>query len=110
MERQVGLGALDALCITLAYIGMALGPRYIDATAVALVYEIEVVLAPLLIFAAFDEEPSTWTLAGGALLLIVLTLHEVARIRHVDPPLGRQSLEFDANLASHKTSTVLQSL
>ena len=46
----------------------------------------EVVLAPIWVWAAFDEVPSAYTLAGGAIVLGAICIEAVLRVRHVDRP------------------------
>jgi hypothetical protein len=52
------------------------GPRLITGAEVGLCALLEVVLGPLMVFLAYDEVPSKWTLIGGSLLLCVLAAHE----------------------------------
>ena len=41
---------------------------------------LEVVCAPLLVFLAFGEQPSVYVIAGGALLIATLAMHELAAV------------------------------
>ena len=60
---------------------LVLAPKYISSAEVALVLLLETVLSPLWTYIGVGEEPTVWTLAGGGLLVAVLTLHEVAAMR-----------------------------
>ena len=44
---------------------------------------LETLLGPFWVFLRFGDVPSSWTLAGGAVLLTALFAHEVAAIREV---------------------------
>ena len=46
----------------------------------------EVVLAPIWVWAAFDEVPSAYTLAGGAIVLGAICIEAMLRVRHVERP------------------------
>jgi len=51
---------------------LALGPRYIPSAEVALLILLESVLSPLLVWLAIGEEPGSWALIGGAIVISVL--------------------------------------
>lgn len=60
---------------------LALGPRYISASEVSLLFLLEAVLAPLLVWAVIGENPGSWALAGGAVVigaLLVSNLYALA--------------------------------
>ena len=58
--------------------------RYPSVTPqVALIMMLETLLGPFWVFLRFGDVPSSWTLAGGAVLLTALFAHEVAAIREV---------------------------
>jgi len=61
---QIGLG-LGLLTI---------GARLIPAAEVALITLLEVVLAPLWVWLAYDEQPGAATLAGGAIVLLAVAV------------------------------------
>ena len=60
---------------------MCIAPRYISSTETGLILELELILGPLWVLAAFGEVPSKFTVIGGVLLLLVLTAHELAGFR-----------------------------
>ena len=74
----VSAGFLLANCLLAL---LVLAPKYISSAEVALVLLLETVLSPLWTYIGVGEEPTVWTLAGGGLLVAVLTLHEVAAMR-----------------------------
>ncbi len=51
---------------------LALGPRYIPSTEVALLILLESVLSPLLVWFVIGEDPGKWALVGGAIVISVL--------------------------------------
>ena len=72
------LACCDALAVALFYTSMIVAPRYITGSEVALVSLFDVILEPLWVFVRFGDAPSLWTLAGGAVLLTALAVHECA--------------------------------
>ena len=71
-------GGTGAACTVLA---LTFAPRYISGAEVALVMLLEVVLGPLWVFLAGFEAPTQWTLIGGAGIIVVLGVHELAALR-----------------------------
>jgi len=57
---------------------VTLAPRYIPAAEVALVVLLQNIFGPLAVYLAIGEAPSSWTLAGGGLLLATLAAKEGA--------------------------------
>lgn len=62
------------LAYTLFTLGMARGVRSLDA---AIVGYIEPVLNPLWVFIFLGEQPSTWALMGGAIIIAAVTSHTI---------------------------------
>ena len=71
-------GACIAICTVLSTV---FAPRHLFSAEVGLVLLGEQVLSPIWVFAGVGEAPSRWTIAGGALLLSILALHEAAALR-----------------------------
>jgi drug/metabolite transporter (DMT)-like permease len=80
----VALAFCDALAVALFYTSMLIAPQYLTGGEVALVSLLEVVLGPLWVYMRFGDVPSLWTVAGGAVLLASLAVHECAG--HVTGP------------------------
>ncbi|MGE4555730.1 MAG: DMT family transporter [Desulfovibrionaceae bacterium] len=82
---------LGVLPVSFAMLFVA--PRYISAPEVNMTMLLEMLLAPLLVWALLGEKPPTSTLAGGAVLMVALFgnaalgLHEQRRA-HEAPRLG----------------------
>ena len=72
----LGLALCDALAVAAFYTSMLIAPRYITGGEVALVMLLEVVLGPLWVHVRFGDVPSSWTVAGGVVLLTSLAVHE----------------------------------
>jgi hypothetical protein len=72
----MSLAVCDALAVALFYTSMLLAPQYITGGEVALVMLLEVVLGPLWVHVRFGDVPSVWTVAGGAVLVATLAVHE----------------------------------
>ena len=68
-----------AACISIAYLGFNIAPKYITAADFGILTLVETVLGPLWVFLVLGDEPSQWTLVGGALLLVTLLVHELAQ-------------------------------
>ena len=58
------------------------GAKFVPAGVLVFLTLTEVVLAPIWVWAAFDEIPSTYTLAGGAIVLGAIFVEAVLRVRH----------------------------
>lgn len=70
---------LGLLLLPLAFGLMAIGPRYLPAPEVGLLLLGETVLGPLWVWLVLSEQPGWATLAGGAVVVVTLTLHSLAR-------------------------------
>ena len=71
----------DAVCVgACTILALTWAPRYISPAEVALVLLLENILGPLWVAVAGYEVPNHWTLAGGAMLILVLGAHQVAQI------------------------------
>lgn len=60
---------------------MALGPRYITSAEVSLLLLLEAVLAPLLVWWMFGEDPGRYALIGGALVIGTLLVSNLVALR-----------------------------
>ena len=69
---------VNAVLMTLFYVGFTLAPRYITGAEVALILLMETVCGPLWVFLRFGDAPNSWTMGGGAVLVVALAAHELA--------------------------------
>jgi drug/metabolite transporter (DMT)-like permease len=60
---------------------MTLGPRYIGSDEVALLILLESVLAPLLVWAVIGENPGSYALTGGALVIGALLISNLVALK-----------------------------
>ena len=67
--------------LPLAFWCLATGPRYLSAPEVGMFYLVETVLAPVWVWIAFSETPTTQTLVGGAVLILALLGHSLWQMR-----------------------------
>ena len=73
--------ALDGMCIAICTVlATVYAPRHIFAAEVGLVLLGEQILSPVWTFIGVGEAPSSWTLAGGSLLIVTLGAHEAAAL------------------------------
>ena len=71
----------NAVLVAFFYVGFTLAPRYITGAEVALILLMETVCGPLWVFLRFGDLPSVWTIAGGAVLVCALAVHEILGMR-----------------------------
>ena len=67
--------------IPLAFFCLATGPRYLSAPEVGMFYLLETILAPIWVWIAFSETPTSQTLLGGAILILALLGHSLWQMR-----------------------------
>ena len=60
---------------------MTLGPRYISSGEVTLLILLESVLAPLLVWAVIGENPGSWALIGGVIVIGALLISNLAALK-----------------------------
>ena len=90
----------DAFCIAACTVlALTFAPRHISPAEVALVLLLEVALGPLWVFVAGFEAPSTWTLAGGGVLVAVLAAHELSALREARR-VQREAKSIDISISS----------
>lgn len=75
---------LGLIVIPLAFGLIATGPRFIPAAEVALLLLLQTVLGAYWVWIAVAEAPSTATMIGGLVLIVVLALHSVATLKSLD--------------------------
>lgn len=68
---------LDGFAVAIGNLAHALAPKYVTATKIGLISLIEAVLSPVWVFAIYREAPDTYTLAGGACIIVILAGHEL---------------------------------
>jgi drug/metabolite transporter (DMT)-like permease len=68
------LAALGIGQIALGLVLLTVGARLIPAAQVGLITLLEVVLGPLWVWIALDEQPSTLTLVGGAIVIVAIVV------------------------------------
>ncbi len=60
---------------------LTLGPRYISSPEVSLLILLESVLAPLLVWAVIGEDPGTWAIIGGGVVIGALLVSNLVALR-----------------------------
>lgn len=66
-----------AFVIPIAFFCLATGPKYISGAEVAMFYLLETILAPIWVWAIFQETPSRNTLIGGGIMIVALVAHSL---------------------------------
>lgn len=77
-------------CTSLSVATLTLAGALIPATEISLLTQIETVLGPLSTFIFLAEIPTTFTLAGGAVVVATVTTHELFAFREEALALRRQ--------------------
>ncbi len=67
--------------IPLAFFCLASAPRFLSAPEVGMFYLLETILAPVWVWLAFSETPSSQTLLGGLVLILALLGHSLWTMR-----------------------------
>lgn len=75
------LAALGAGQIALGLILFTAGARLIPAAQAGLITLIEIVLGPLWVWLIYREEPDTFTIIGGSVIVAAVLLHALADLR-----------------------------
>ncbi len=80
---DIGWLALNGmLVVPLALVFLALGPRYLPAPEVAMFFLLESVLAPIWVWMLLDEQTSTASLIGGAIVITAILAHSLWQLGH----------------------------
>ena len=78
---QFGLLLANGLVLQpLAIALISMGPRYLPAPEVALITLLEAILGPLFVWLVLGEDPGAYTLVGGAIIILTLSIHSVLRL------------------------------
>jgi drug/metabolite transporter (DMT)-like permease len=84
------LAALGIGQIGLGFALLTVGARLIPAAQVGLITLLEVVLGPLWVWLALDERPSTYTLIGGAIVIVAIVIQ--TRVQPLPEPAEEAAL------------------
>jgi drug/metabolite transporter (DMT)-like permease len=80
--KQFGLLAiLGLVLLPLSFVFLTRAPHHIPAPEVSLIILLETFLGPLWVWMAIKEEPPLQTVAGGALIIVVLAVHAFISLR-----------------------------
>ncbi|MDF1726749.1 MAG: hypothetical protein P1U53_03265 [Sulfitobacter sp.] len=77
---QAPLVAGHAAFILVSSVLLAIGPRFITSPEVGLLVLLESVLAPLLAWAVIGENPGSYALVGGAIVITALGLSNLVAL------------------------------
>ncbi|KAJ8601295.1 hypothetical protein CTAYLR_007588 [Chrysophaeum taylorii] len=92
------LMVLNSFVVSLPYVAFAVAVRLVDAATIALVaIVVNSALAPVWVYVAFEERPHYSVFVGGAVLVLVLALHEYLALRDA---------RYHRTLGDHYTSGV----
>lgn len=81
LAEQWQLFLFHGAFIAVATCFLTLGPRYISAAEVSLLILLESVLAPLLVWAVVGEDPGSWAIIGGIVVIGVLFASNLVLLR-----------------------------
>lgn len=82
------LGLNGLIVIPIASALIALGPRYLPAPEVAMVFLLETMLTPIWIWTIFGELPTQASMVGGSIVIATLMAHSLWRFRSSGPSLA----------------------
>ena len=71
---------LGLILLPLSFVFLTRAPRLVPAPEVSLILLLETILGPLWVWLFIREEPPLSTLIGGALIIVVLTVHACASL------------------------------
>lgn len=71
------MAILGIIVVPLSGLCIAKSSQYLPAAQTALILLLELLLGPLWVFLALDEQPATANLIGGSIVLIALTVHSI---------------------------------
>ena len=73
-ERNAHLYLIHGVFIAIGTCFLAIGPRYITSPEASLLILLETILAPLLVWAVLYEYPVMWSIGGGAMVVLTLSI------------------------------------
>lgn len=79
--RDVPLVLMHNVLIAVSTCLLAISPRYITSAEVALLILGESILAPILIWVVIGENPGSWALIGGGVVLVTLFVSNMIALR-----------------------------
>jgi drug/metabolite transporter (DMT)-like permease len=92
--RFVVLVLLDCAAIAAYNIGTMIASKYLPSAELGLYLTLDVVFAPLLVWAVHGEVPTSAVLVGGGLLVGALVAHEIIAVLRPDAPAALQGVEM----------------
>ncbi len=79
------IGLYGGFFVAISTVFLATGPRYITAPEVSLLVLLESVLSPILVWLVIGENPGTWALIGGAIVISVLFVSNMIVLMRKSP-------------------------
>jgi len=73
-EGNAFLYLVHGVFIAIGTCFLAIGPRYISSPEASLLILLETILAPLLVWAILYEYPGIWSLIGGTIIILTLSI------------------------------------
>ena len=73
-ERNADLYLIHGFFIAVGTCFLAIGPRYITSPEASLLILLETILAPLLVWAVLYEYPGIWSIGGGTMVVLTLSI------------------------------------
>ena len=69
------------LCVAIPFVLVTIAPRFITAAEVNLFFLLETIIGPIWVWVIINEQPSTETLQGGAIIVITLAIHSFLKLK-----------------------------
>ena len=69
------------MCVAIPFVLVTIAPRFITAAEVNLFFLLEVILGPIWVWLVIHEQPSTKTIIGGIVIILIIFTHTFFELR-----------------------------
>ena len=70
------------MCVAIPFVLVTIAPRFIPAAEVNLFFLLETIIGPIWVWLIINEQPSTETLYGGAIIIITIAIHSFLKLKN----------------------------
>ena len=72
---------MSFFCVFLSFTLLTLAPRYIPAYEVEIFFILETILGPIWVWLVIHEQPSSKTIIGGIVIILIIFIHTFFELR-----------------------------